>query len=568
MVNNLSPYAEAESGAPSWKVGEREAAIVFLSLTLYIILDVNVAIYRVFKKKQGLYYWSLIFATWGTAAVAVGNIFKNLKPEWGVIWPLWTLLINGGWSVYAPAELLVLYSRLHLVNQNQRLHRWLLIMIIVGSTLIIIPNWVFVFGAYDIDPKVSSVWSPRMAIIDRVSQAGFTLFETIISCVYINSLLEILRTKITMRTRRVMRDLIFVNALVITMDLLVIILIFLNQANLAYPLQDCIYAFKYKIEFAVLNQLMAVAASGSRRVLQRTTFEDRRYRGTGQTTILKGYSDDDLGSVRLPFLSLSTGSKASSPSTLVGSEKRLAQIESNDHANVTKPNPCIRKERSRPILDPLGRDPEGTHEHVYDDNYAFPPGPDLGFSSPSPAGYEMTPSLENMREKKSEDILLAPIADDGNGLTLAATPAHQVRSQQRKTANRVSLRQLLFRKPKEVDVDHGDNEKISSESSRNVDVRSQDDIMRDRIAPFGAHVPEFKHPTDTRETNSRSKGRPSYRRLGSRRKEPREQDENDEDEEGVHAWERPGSGRKALEAPWFQRSETTQRPAGKSDKRV
>ena len=53
-----------------------------------------------------------------------------------------------------------LVSRLHLVNQNERLHRWLLIMIIVGSTLIIIPNWVFIFPAYDIDPAISSVWSP------------------------------------------------------------------------------------------------------------------------------------------------------------------------------------------------------------------------------------------------------------------------------------------------------------------------------------------------------------------------------------------------------------------------
>ena len=91
---NLSPYADAESGAPSWAPGEREAACVFMSLALYIILDVNVAIYRVFRKKHGLYYWSLIFATWGTAIVVVGNIFKNLKPNWSVIWPLWTLMIN------------------------------------------------------------------------------------------------------------------------------------------------------------------------------------------------------------------------------------------------------------------------------------------------------------------------------------------------------------------------------------------------------------------------------------------------------------------------------------------
>lgn len=72
-IGSLSPYAQPQSGAPSWKTGEREAACVFLSLTLFIILDVNVGIYRVFRKKQGLYYWSLIFATWGTAVVVSQN---------------------------------------------------------------------------------------------------------------------------------------------------------------------------------------------------------------------------------------------------------------------------------------------------------------------------------------------------------------------------------------------------------------------------------------------------------------------------------------------------------------
>ena len=181
---------------------------------------------------------------------------------------LWTLMINGGWSVYAPAQCLVLYSRLHLVNQDQQLHRWLLIMITVGSFLVIVPNWVFVFPAYNPNPSVSSVWSPRMAFIDRVSQAVFTLFEFILGSIYIHSLLGTLKSKLDTRTRRVMRDLICVNVAVICMDLFVIVLIFLNHASTAYPLQDFTYAFKYKIEFAVLNQLMAIATKGSKKRCQ------------------------------------------------------------------------------------------------------------------------------------------------------------------------------------------------------------------------------------------------------------------------------------------------------------
>lgn len=67
-----------------------------------------------------------------------------------------------------------------------------------------------------------------------------------------------------------------------------------------------ILAFKFKIEFAVLNQLMAVATQGSRTASNRkkgATFEQRRYRRPGTTLMLKGYSDDDIGGVRLPFIS-------------------------------------------------------------------------------------------------------------------------------------------------------------------------------------------------------------------------------------------------------------------------
>lgn len=450
---DLSPYADAESGAPSWRTGEREAAIVFLSLTLYIILDVNVAIYRTFRKKQGLYYWSLIFATWGTATVALGNIFKNLKPEWGVIWPLWTLMINGGWSVYAPAELLVLYSRLHLVNQNERMRRWILMMIIIGSTLIIIPNWVFVFGAYDIDPQVSSVWSPRMAIIDRVSQAGFTLFETIISSVYIRSLLEILRTKISMRTRRVMRDLVLVNILVISMDLLVIVLIFLNQANLAYPLQDFTYAFKFKIEFAVLNQLMAVAASGSRHGSRQITFEDRRYRSTGQTTMLKGYSDDDLNGVRLPFLSLSTNSTASPQGTRVGNEKLSEQADTENCVPVAKPSPGLVKDKLGMAVDPSSKDMREAPARLHDHELAVAPGPDLDLSPHPSSRHGLRGSMENFRDQNSQDTPLAPVADDANDLTLATGQAPHARRQPQEKANRVSLRHVIFGKQGSAGVD-------------------------------------------------------------------------------------------------------------------
>ena len=275
-----SVYADAESAPPDWKPGEEDAAIAFLAITLFLILDINIGIHRVFRRKQGLYYWSLIIATWACATDTIGTMLKNFKPSWGPkIWPLWTTFILCGWSLFATAELFILFSRLHLVNRNRRVQRGILIMIIVGSFLLVVPNWVMIFPAYDVNPSISSIWSPRMAIVDRTSQLGFSLMETVISAVYIASLIKILRVKSTVRQRRVMFDLIYVNLIVISVDIVVTVLTFLNQVNLAYPIQVFSYALKFKLEFVVLNQLMAVAARG----LKRESFAERRYHNENET---------------------------------------------------------------------------------------------------------------------------------------------------------------------------------------------------------------------------------------------------------------------------------------------
>ena len=55
-MSSYSPYAVAESEPPQWKPREELAAAAFIGITLYLVLDVNVRIWRLFKKTQGLYY--------------------------------------------------------------------------------------------------------------------------------------------------------------------------------------------------------------------------------------------------------------------------------------------------------------------------------------------------------------------------------------------------------------------------------------------------------------------------------------------------------------------------------
>jgi len=153
------------------------AAAAFIGAAIYIVIDLNVGIFRIFKKRRGLYYWSMQLGTLFCLVDALGVILKFLAPNTKHIWGLYTALLLCGWTVYAPAQLLVLYSRLHLVNDNHKTQRWVFYMIISTFFFLIIPTWVVVWPAYDPDPKVSSLWSPRDAIVERCAHASmFLLF--------------------------------------------------------------------------------------------------------------------------------------------------------------------------------------------------------------------------------------------------------------------------------------------------------------------------------------------------------------------------------------------------------
>lgn len=245
----------------------------FVALIIYLFVDINIGIYRTFKKRQGLYYWSMLLGTLGCAIDTTAVILKYFIPNKDNLWPLYLLLILGGWTIYAPAQLLVLYSRLHLVNRDPRLQRCALIMVTVVPALLIIPSWVFDWPAWDPNGNLSALYSPREAIMDRVSQIGYTFAETILSGIYIWRVTEILSHKSSVRQRRVMMDLIYANVIAVLLDVVTVCLVFLNKGGVSHPVQTFSYLLKLKLEFLVLNQLMAVAARSSRR----GTFAEKRY---------------------------------------------------------------------------------------------------------------------------------------------------------------------------------------------------------------------------------------------------------------------------------------------------
>ena len=272
-MSSYSPYSVHEAETTKWRPEEDRAASAFVGIAIFLTLEINVEIFRVFKKRQGLYFWAIELGSWACLVDSIGVILKFLASGTQHIWPLYTLMLLTGWSIYAPAQLLVLYSRLHLVVQSRKVQRYCLYAIIASCILTIVPTWIVVWPAYDINGKVTERWSAKDAIVERYTQIGLTIVECIISGIYIKSLLTLMRLKSSVRQRRVFLDLIYVNVITIAFDILTVILVYLNQLGTSHPIQTFSYILKLRMEFVVLNQLMAVAARG----LRRETFEERRY---------------------------------------------------------------------------------------------------------------------------------------------------------------------------------------------------------------------------------------------------------------------------------------------------
>ena len=272
-MQSTSVYTVTQAEPPTWHPGEEKAACAFIGIAIWLIFDTLFSVVRVFKEKRGLYFWSIMLGLIGLSIDALGVILKYLSPGTKHIWGFYTFCLLAGWAIYPVAQLMVLYSRLHLVNDVLWLRKVVLYTILSTYFTVVLPTWVLNWYSYNPDPKVTSVWSPRTAILERFTQIILTLVELTVCGTYIWSLLKILRTKVTVRQTRVMTDLIYVNIIAVSFDALTVIFICLNMLGISHPVQTFSYALKFKLEFVVLNQLMAVAARG----IKRKSWSEKRY---------------------------------------------------------------------------------------------------------------------------------------------------------------------------------------------------------------------------------------------------------------------------------------------------
>ncbi|KAH7413491.1 hypothetical protein BKA64DRAFT_355898 [Cadophora sp. MPI-SDFR-AT-0126] len=231
----------------------------FTGIAIFNVLEINFSIFTTFQRRTGLYFWSLLAASWGIPVHTIGfllKFFRLCRNDSANV-----AIITVGWFAMVTGQSVVLYSRLHLILRDGTKIRWVLVMIIVDFFLFHIPPTVLNFGANSTSPQL---FLTPFAIYEKIQITAFSMQEFIISALYIWEARKILQSMARAKreeARNVLYHLIYANVLIIVMDGTLLGTVYANQYVIETTYKSALYSVKLKLEFAILNRLRALVKS-------------------------------------------------------------------------------------------------------------------------------------------------------------------------------------------------------------------------------------------------------------------------------------------------------------------
>ncbi|KAK3115196.1 hypothetical protein LTR53_005700 [Teratosphaeriaceae sp. CCFEE 6253] len=253
----VSPGAGITGGYNGGSQTLRIFIVFFGGLAMYNACEIIVMVFLTFNSYRGLYFWSLFLSSLGILPYALGFILKFMNITTGPLRWLAVVLLTIGWWPMITGQALVLWSRLHLIvngERGDRILKYTKWMIIIDAIVLHIPTTVLTFGSNgDVNTQV---FATGYSVMEKIQMAGFFIQEVTLSSIYIVETIKILRTSLHPRTRRTMKQLVVINAIIIVMDLGLLGLEGASLYILETLLKGIIYSIKLKLEFAILSKLV------------------------------------------------------------------------------------------------------------------------------------------------------------------------------------------------------------------------------------------------------------------------------------------------------------------------
>ncbi|KAL8386960.1 hypothetical protein RB595_010265 [Gaeumannomyces hyphopodioides] len=233
---------------------ERFVLAVLQGVSIYNAVELFFIILFTFRRRRGLYFWSMIAANVGVLVNATAFVVNDFGLSRHQLVP--AVLIIVGWIPMTTGQAFVLYSRLHLLYVNPRVLRPVFVMIVADAVLGHLPTAVVLIGANSPGPARFLV---PYSVYEKIEVTLFFLQETVLSGLYLWRCLRFWqhqRLREAGRLRNIILHLVAVNLLIVALDITILGLEYSGLYLLQTSYKAFVYSVKLKIEIGILNRLV------------------------------------------------------------------------------------------------------------------------------------------------------------------------------------------------------------------------------------------------------------------------------------------------------------------------
>ncbi|KAI0472412.1 hypothetical protein F4859DRAFT_515258 [Xylaria cf. heliscus] len=229
----------------------------FFGVAVYNSFELYITIFRTFRRRRGLYFWSAICANTGIPVTSLFVMLRYLNI--GPAGPF-ALIINFTWWVMVNSQSLMLYSRLHLVMGDPRKLRWVLWMIISTFVTLQVPTGTL-FAIISFRHKSKSPETVAFDALDLTQLAVLGVQESALSGLYLYASRRTLKPMEIIkgpRVRKLLRELVGLLVLVIALDISLVVIQVTHHFDIQTTYKPVVYSIKLRVETFVLNNLVSL----------------------------------------------------------------------------------------------------------------------------------------------------------------------------------------------------------------------------------------------------------------------------------------------------------------------
>jgi hypothetical protein len=252
----------------SISIANRIIVACLQAVAIYNAVELVAIIFFTFKRRQGLYFWSMMVSTFGVALNACAFVVNDFGLTSHRIIP--ALMIIGGWVPMTTGQAFVLYSRLHLLYLDARSLRLVLTMIITVGIIGHLPTAVVIFGSNSSNPGPFLV---PYSVYEKIEVTLFFIQEVILSGIYLWKCMgfwKSQRMREATQIRGIIQHLVAVNLLIVALDVTILWLEYSGMYIIQTSYKAFVYSVKLKVEISILNRLVDFV-----RATRRFEFHDR-----------------------------------------------------------------------------------------------------------------------------------------------------------------------------------------------------------------------------------------------------------------------------------------------------